>query len=382
MDFDRHNAEVSRVWDAYKARKPIRVPFFVGVNSRYTMFDHPANPTRVTYEQYWSSPEVMLHRQLEHLEWCAVNIEQDAPMGLPDKWGFYTDFQNVHEAAAFGCPIRYFDDQVPDTLPILTDENKRFIFDAGVPDPFSNPFWDKIWEFYDYFKEREREGYEWKGRPIEVLGPTGMGTDGPLTVACNLRGAMEFCLDLLEDPLFADDLLDLITEAAIRRISAFRERLGRPAKDQGYFYADDSIALISTDMLVERIIPHHRRLIQALAEGGPHSIHLCGDATRHFPTLQRVLNIQMFDTGFPVDFGAIRRDLGEEAEIWGGPSVPFLASANPGQTIEETRRILESGVLKGGRFVLREGNNLAPEITTANISAMYRAVKTYGVYAA
>jgi hypothetical protein len=322
----------------------------------------------------------MLQRQLEHLEWCAFHIFQDAPMGLPEKWQFWVDFHNVHEAAAFGCPIQYINDQVPDTRPISTDDNKRSIFDRGVPDPFDNPFWDKVWCFYDHFAKRQAEGYEWKGRPIEVLGPTGMGTDGPMTVACNLRGAMEFCVDLLEDREYADELLAFVTEAAICRIKAFRERLGRPAKDKGYFYADDSIALISTDMLIERVIPHHRRLIESLAAEGPHSIHLCGDATRHFPALMQELNIKMFDTGFPVDFGALRNELGNDVEIWGGPSVPFLTKATAAETTAETRRILESGIMAGGRFVLREGNNLAPEITPENVRAMYQAVKTYGVY--
>src|SRR5581483_2935932 len=37
----------------------------------------------------------------------------------------------------------------------------------------------------------------------------------------------------------------------------------------------------------------------------------------------------------------------------------------------ETRRILQSGVLEGGLFILREGNNLAPGTPLENIEAMY-----------
>lgn len=234
----------------------------LGVNPRYTTFDHAANPRNLSVEQCWSDPDLMLERHLEHLEWCAFNLPQDVEMGLPEVWTVGVDFQNVYEAAALGCQIQYCDGQVPDTSPLLTDESKQSILRSEVPDPFENPFWRKVWSFYDHFVRKEREGFEWRGRPIKVGGLSGLGTDGPVTGACNVRGAMEFCLDLLEDPEYADELLAYLTEAIIVRIKAFRIRLGLPVVDKGFGYADDSIALLSTDMVQERIVPHHRRLIE------------------------------------------------------------------------------------------------------------------------
>ena len=395
-----HNEEVRRVWDAYRAGKPIRVPMILGVNPRYTTFDHPANPRKLTIEESWSDPQLMLERQLEHLEWCAFNLPQDAEMGLPEAWRVGVEFQNVYEAAGLGCPIQYYDNQVPDTQPILGEwhgrparglDDRLGHLRSVAADPFASPFWTKVWAYYDHYKKREAEGFEWRGRPIKVGGVCGLGTDGPLTVACNVRGASEFCLDLIEDPGFADDLLALLTESAAVRIKAFRQRLGLPLVEKGFGYADDSIALLSTEMVFERIVPHHRRLIEAFAPDSlpqssilnpqsSNSIHLCGNATRHFPMLKRELNIKSFDTGFPVDFGALRRDLGEDVEILGGPSVPFLVQATAEETRAETLRILGSGITAGGRFILREGNNLAPEVPLANCQAMYEAVKQYGRY--
>jgi uroporphyrinogen-III decarboxylase len=43
------------------------------------------------------------------------------------------------------------------------------------------------------------------------------------------------------------------------------------------------------------------------------------------------------------------------------------------------RRILQSGVLEGGRFLLREGNNLAPGTPLENTEAMYYAGREFGV---
>jgi hypothetical protein len=378
IDFAAHNEESRRVWEAYRGGKPFRVPMVLGVNPRYTMFDHPANPRGITYEQYWSDPQSMLERNLEHAEWCAFNLVQDAEMGLPDKWTVGVDFQNVYEAVAHGCSIVYCHNQVPDTRPLEDPLSKSHLLDRLIPDPFDNPAGAEIWKFHDHFVQKEREGFEWKGRPISVTQPSGLFTDGPVTGACNLLGAMEFCLDLVEDPAFADDLLSYLTETIIARITAYRERLGMPPRSDGFLYADDSIALLSTEMVCERVLPHHRRLLESLSMGGPNSIHLCGDATRHFPMLKEELNIRSFDTGFPVDFCDLRATLGDDVEILGGPSVPFLTNAEPEEVFDETARILNSGIKSGGRFVLREGNNLAPEVSPANVAAMYEAVKIHG----
>jgi uroporphyrinogen-III decarboxylase len=133
-------------------------------------------------------------------------------------------------------------------------------------------------------------------------------------------------------------------------------------------------------MYRERILPYHRRHYAELYGKGPHSIHLCGDATRHFKTIRDELNVRSFDTGYPVDFGRLRKELGPDVEIYGGPSVPFLRAATPTAAHEETRRILTSGVMEGGRFVLREGNNLAPGIRLENLWAMWDTVHEFGTY--
>jgi len=128
------------------------------------------------------------------------------------------------------------------------------------------------------------------------------------------------------------------------------------------------------------VFPFHKRLVDAFSEGGPNSIHLCGDATRHFPFLKARLNIRSFDTGFPVDFAWLRKTLGPDVEFQGGPSVPFLMEACPQEVEAEVRRILSSGIMEGGRFVLREGNNLAPGVPMENLWAMYDAVHAWGRY--
>ena len=380
IDYSAHNEEVKRVWEAYRAGKPTRVPFVLGINPRYTMFEHPANPRRIEFEQYMADPQIMIERQVEHACWVRHNLPHDVEMGLPERWFVYPDYQNVYEAAWFGCEIEFHKGQVPDTRPILSDERKSLLFDRGIPDPFGGPAMQRAWQIYEFMKIKEEDGWTYMGRPIQVGSPPGGGTDGPTTVACNLRGACEFCTDLLDDPAYAEELLDYVTEAAISRIKAYRKRLGHELRPQGFGYADDSIALLSTSMVEQVILPRHRRMIDELSHGGPNSIHLCGNATRHFPLLKERLDIQSFDTGFPIDFAWLRTTLGPNVEILGGPAIPFLESSSVSEISAESKRILESGIMEGGKFVFREANNLSPAVGPDKVAAMYAAAKRWGTY--
>ena len=381
MDFDAHNEEVKEVWDAYHAGKPIRVPVILGLNPRYYLLSSWLNPKGIRFEDYFNDPDLMLETQLEFQHYVRHNLLFDAEMGMPkESWpGVYVDFQNTYEASWFGCPVMFRENQVPDTEPILTDDTKRMLFDRGIPDPFKDGSMAKNLEYYERMVEKIK-GYTFMELPVAGVSPTGLGTDGPFTAAANLRGATEICLDIYEDPESVRELLDYITEATIVRIKAWRAKLGHDQKPACWGIADDSIQLLSCDMYREFVLPCHRRLFEELAGPGPHSIHLCGDATRHFKMIRDELNVMGFDTGFPVDFGRLRKELGPDVLINGGPSVQFLLQHTPEEIREEVRRILSTGVMEGGKFVLREGNNVAPGIPEANLNAMYDAAKEFGAY--
>lgn len=381
-DFERHNEEVKLVWQAYRAGNPIRAPVIFGINSRFTIWLPDANPKGITFEQYFNDPKLMLERQIEHLHWVRHNIPQDAEMGLPKEgWHVWVDFQNTHEAAWFGCEIRFYPDQVPDVVPILNDDNKRMLFDKGLPDPFTSGLMQRNWDFHEHFKRQQEKGFEMFGRPIASVTPCGLGTDGPMTVCCNLRGATGFVTDLIEDTEYALQLLDFVTTAIINRIKVYRKHLDLPEKAKPWGFADDSIELLSTEMYRELVFPFHKRLVDELSEpDAPIGIHLCGDVQRHLVFLRDNLRVRSIDTGFPIDLGKARRDLGPDVELLGGPSVVLLRYGTKEQVREETIKILKSGVMEGGKFILREGNNLAPFTPLENLWVMYETAKEFGRY--
>lgn len=376
FDFAAHNAEMRAAWEAYRSGNPYRVPIILGANTRYFMRNPGANRAGLEFKRYMEDPDVMFDAQLDFQRWSRFNLLQDAELGLPARWQISVDFQNFYEAAWFGCPLAYYAGEVPDTSPVFADRPEA-VMEHGLPDPFGGVMARGL-EFYERF--RERAGVEeYCGRPIEILPPgLGVGSDGPMTVACSLFSPTVVCTLMAIDPDRLHGLFEFITEATIQRMSAWRRALGVPLPQEGFGMADDSIALISTAMYRAHVLPYHRRLYDTFATSGPRAIHLCGDSTRHFVTLRDELNILSFDTGFPVDFGRLRKDLGPAVRIQGGPNIALLQSGTPAQIQAETRRILQSGVLEGGLFVLREGNNLAPETPLDNTEAMYHAGREYG----
>ena len=378
------NDEKRAVWEAYRAGAPTRVPVMLATNPRIILLDPALNPgamhgAGITFEDYFDDAETMLQIGLDHAyhRATAINRFTDDPMGLPERWTVHVDRQNVYEAAYLGSPVVHRPGQVPDAVPWLADANKRAVFERDIGDPLEEGFFRDSLELCHRMQALAAQR-TFHGRPIQVANYAPTGSDGPLTVAVSLRG-QGLLLDLAADPAYADELMVFITQAAINRVRALRAYWGAPDLPAGL--ADDAVQLVSTPTYRRQVLPHHQRFYhEAGLLGQRRVIHLCGDATRHFPLIHRELGVTSFDTGFPVDFGALRDAMGPDVEILGGPEVAILLHGTPREVYDRTCEILRSGIKNGGRFILREGNNLPPRTPADNLAAMYAACLDEGRY--
>ena len=377
-DFAAHNEEQAAVWKAFHEGRPTRVPMTGNCSARNTIFNPIANPEGYDFEQFFTDPRAMFTHGLRRQHYIRHFLYFDQEMGLPERWAIGVDFQNSWEAMWWGCPLHFREGQVPDTTPLLRADNKRMLFDRGMPDPFSG-WLGRAWEYYEQFQEWAQTE-EFMGRPIAIGGLPGASCDGVFTVACALMDPTDLMIEMLTDPDFVHELLDFITEASIRRIKAFRRRLGQPETSAATGLADDAIQMLSHEHYRDFVLPCHRRMVDEFGATGPNSMHLCGDATHHFRFIRDELKVTSFDTGFPVDHGWLRRELGPEVTIYGGPTAQLVRSGPVAAIVAETRRILRSGVMEGGKFVLREGNNLAPGTPPEHVRAMYEACREWGRY--
>ncbi|MHC4718692.1 MAG: uroporphyrinogen decarboxylase family protein [Planctomycetota bacterium] len=374
------NEQKDAVWRAYHDGRPTRVPVTYGVNPRAVLLDETWNSKGISFEEYFTDPAATIEVQLRFMEFKAeyLHLYCDYPLGLPEQWEFYVDNQNFYDSAYFGAPIEFRDGQVADVSPVLAGAGKERIFAIDVDRPLDNPF---VVSYLDRHARLAAAVERLSARSIAfTVRPPAMGFDGPFTIAINLRGP-ELLTDIYEDPEYVRRLTDFIQRGAILRNRALAGLGGKDAFEGARGGgADDSIQLISTDMYRRLVLPLHRAWYALWSVEGPHSIHLCGDATRHFPTIRDELNVRSFDTGFPVDHGWLREALGDDVEIQGGPEAHVLLGPTAEQVYDRTRDILASGVMRGGRFILREANNLPPGVPAENLAAMYRAGLEHGTY--
>ncbi len=381
MDYQKHNEEVKRVWEAFNEGRPYRVPIVFNFNPRFYLLTPELNQEGYTFEQYIKDPDVMLEVQLKTRKWIRLNAPQDMEMGYPqyDWGGAYVDLQNFYEAGWLGNNVIFPEGEVPYAAP-LPKERVKEIMEEGIPDPLKANWMGRGMEIYYYLKDRVK-GMEFEGIPVgEHVFPPGAGTDGPFTLAAALLGPTELCISLYEDPEFVHRLMDFLTEATIVRIKAVWDLMGWEYPVQSWGFADDSIELISLAQYREFVLPYHKRLVDTFSKGGPNGIHLCGKVQRHLKTIKEELNVQNFDLGFPTDLGLARRELGKEVLLRGNIHPEILREGPPEIIEEEVRRLCASGVMEGGRWIMCEGNNVAPRTPLQHFAVMYEAGKKYGRY--
>ncbi|MHB8963793.1 MAG: uroporphyrinogen decarboxylase family protein, partial [Saccharofermentanales bacterium] len=312
--YKAHNIQAKRVWEKYFAGDPERIPMQISANPRMILLDGSRNPDGISFYDYFNDPEIMWKIQLEFADFFRHAIYADHEMGIPDEgWTVNVDFQNVVEAAWLGSAIHYPVSNVPSTIPFLHDDNKYDLLRKGIPDPFDG-IMGKLRDYYELFRQKVADGTEYKGAPVSAVSNIFLasdGTDGPFTIACNIRGTQEFCIDLFEDAGYANEMLDFLTEAVIAKIRAWRLYCGLPLRSNRLAFADDSVALMSKEMYMEFVLPRHKRLLDELTTGEkPNMMHLCGNASHLFSTLRDDLDVNEFDTGFPIRHGELVRALG------------------------------------------------------------------------
>src|SRR5690606_18177673 len=135
-------------------------------------------------------PEIHLRVALLHNLHARTTLSRftDGPTELPEVWEVSYNDYNISEAAYFGCPVMEEPDQVPDTQPIFADDAQReAMFDIDIERPLDNPHLKSRLAFLAQM-EKIAQGMTFEGRPVRVMPWALVGTDGPVTVACNLRG--------------------------------------------------------------------------------------------------------------------------------------------------------------------------------------------------
>ncbi|MCX8065970.1 MAG: hypothetical protein N3G21_12510 [Candidatus Hydrogenedentes bacterium] len=380
-NYEVENLEIKNLWDEFERGVHKRVPIRLNSNPKVLILDSALNYLNIQFKDYLYDPELMAQVQLNWELWRRFLLPGDHEHGLPEQWEIYIDFQNVYDASWFGAPLVFMDSQVPTIHPILRDDNcKMMLFDKGLPEPFKGELAQLALDHIEYYEKRFKGGWEFLGKPVKLTWKTPFGwTDGIFTVATLLRGMENLCMDILLDPQYVHQLLGYITEALINRMQAWLKFMGISYPMALYWFADDAIQILSREQYVEFVLPYHKKIYQIFSKPEKRFIHLCGNVQHLLPTIKKELGVNFFETGFPVDFGILRKELGPQVTILGGPKASLFLKGYARELISETEKILGSGVLKGKKFILQEGNNLPPCVDIDSCKDFYEFAKCKGI---
>jgi uroporphyrinogen decarboxylase len=201
-------------------------------------------------------------------------------------------------------------------------------------------------------------------------------------------GLPNFLMALVTEPVFADRLMDQITDLYIESCNNYLDQVG------GYldvFTFWDDVAgqngwLIRPDIYRTRIKPKQRRLVEAIKRKTRAKLfyHSCGATRDLIPDLIDlgfdILNpVQVSAKG--MDTRELKRDFGRDIAFWGGgvDTQRVLPFGSRQEVADEVRRRIDD-LAAGGGFVFAAVHNIQALVPPENIVTLFDTALAHGRY--
>ncbi len=257
---------------------------------------------------------------------------------------------SYRETQGFGSTVEYVKDGPPhSTHPLQHDRDLSRLL---KPDPRqSERMRDRVQAVEAY-----RAGFRGE---YSILG----WIEGPAAEAADLRDVTSFLLDLMDDPGYAADLMDVCVEVGI----AFaRAQVAAGADTVG---VGDAIASQIDPRTYETLIqPREKRLIAAIrAMGARVRLHICGNITHLLPGIAD-LGVDILDVDHLVSMATVRKIVGARVTLAGNMDpVAVVQRGTPADIKAAVRRTYED---VGNPFMVNAGCEIPPGTPEANIRAL------------
>ncbi|MFC2029332.1 uroporphyrinogen decarboxylase family protein [Chloroflexota bacterium] len=201
-------------------------------------------------------------------------------------------------------------------------------------------------------------------------------------------GYESFLIALLEEPAFADRLMERITEIYIEANNKYLDCIGDYL--HVFVYCDDICGqdgwLVSPDLYRRMIKPKQRRLIEAIKSKTQAKIfyHGCGAVSDQIPDLidigVDIINpVQVSARG--MDTRRLKKEYGSDVVFWGGgvDTQHVLPFGTPQEVSDEVKRRIDD-LAPGGGFVFAAVHNIQAMVPPENIVALFETALEYGTY--
>ncbi|MBM3133774.1 MAG: hypothetical protein FJZ89_00480 [Chloroflexi bacterium] len=290
-------------------------------------FNVQADTGTTLLERFHDVPKMLRHQLAEFA--LRPDLEDDF---VP---AFFPYLGTAIFPSAFGCPVRWFDDQDPWARPIV--DRPQAVY--ALPEPAVTD--GDLGRVLDYTRRMAQAhvGWDAEARRFTLLQdrlvPRSSSlvtsirmTDvqGPLDVASLIWGEEDFLVALYEHPAEVHHLMGKATRLIIDFVQEQR-RIVRQAgrefipchyppiwmpEDAGLALSDDLLALLSPRLYAEFGLPYVNQLAEAF---GGVFIHSCGNFRHNLGNLAQVHNLR------GVDFAASETPFAAVAEALGGRAV-------------------------------------------------------------
>jgi uroporphyrinogen decarboxylase len=202
-------------------------------------------------------------------------------------------------------------------------------------------------------------------------------------------GLQNFLMALITEPVFADRLMEKITDIYIESCNNYLDKVGQYI--QVFTFWDDVCGqdgwLIRPDLYRKLIKPKQRRLVEAIKKKTDARLfyHSCGATFDLIPDLIEI----GFDILNPVQVSArgmdtkrLKQVFGKEITFWGGSvdTQHVLPFGKPKEVVDEVKRRIDD-LAPGGGFVFAGIHNIQAFVPPQNVVAAFDTALEYGIYA-
>ncbi len=254
------------------------------------------------------------------------------------------------ETAGLGGEIRFRENATPECVaPPLPELAKLDALE--IPDPEAAPRMRDRLDAVRLYRERTGDHYS-------ILG----WVEGPAALAGDVRGLMDFLMDLIEEPAASEALLDLCTETSIRfalaQVEAGADTIG---------IGDAICSQISGETYRQLIQPRQQRLIGSIKDAGAAvRMHICGQ-TKHLWSGLSQLPIDILDCDHMVDMAAAREAFPKVILAGNHDPVAAILHGNPEAIRTHTLACRQAA---GSRFMVTAGCEIPSGTPLENLRAL------------
>ena len=254
------------------------------------------------------------------------------------------------EAHGFGAKITYMENGPPRaTYPLENTKNLTVLQKA---DPYKSERMLALLNAVKIYKE----SYHNK---ISILG----WVEGPISSATEIRTMTNLMIDLIEDKVFAEELmdtcLDIEIKFALAQIKEGCDTIG----------VGDAVASQVSPRLYNKLIqPREKKLIKAIQSAGAFAkLHICGNITHLLPGIAD-LGIDIIDVDHMVDIEKVRDVLGDKVVITGNlDPVEDIMNGTPDKIKEGFKNLYDK---IGNPFMINAGCEIPSATTVENLKAL------------